>query len=97
MAARQLTVRGGLDRWLRQLKASGDLALVDDAMVAMAKNLATAVDNEPSNAALWREYRQVCEAVREAAAGGVDDDTATFRFSIQAPRGRAALVDSEDA
>lgn len=96
MAATRPKVKTGLDRWLRSLKASGDLSLVDDAMVAMAKGLAVAVDEEPSNAALWREYRQVCEAVREAAAGGIDDDTATFRFSIQTPRGRAEMVDAED-
>lgn len=91
------SVRSGLDKWLRTLKASGDLALIDDSLVSMARNLASAVDAEPANAALWREYRAVYLAVREAAAGGVDDDTATFRFSVQTPRGRTALVDSEDS
>lgn len=93
---RRPSVKTGLDRWLRQLRDSGDIAMVDDAMVAMAKGLAVSVDEEPGNAALWREYRQVCEAVREAAAGGIDDDTATFRVSIQTPRGRATVGDSED-
>lgn len=97
MPARRPSVKGGLDRWLKQLAESGDLALVDPALVAMAKGLAVAVDDDPSNAALQREYRQVYLEVREAAAGGIDDDTATFRVSIQTPRGRASLVDAEDS
>ena len=90
-------MKAGLAKWLDTLEASGDLSLVDDALVAAARGLAAAVDDDPSNAALWRELRAVYNDLREAAAGGVDDDTQTFRLSIQAPRGRASLVDSEDA
>jgi hypothetical protein len=90
--------KAGLARLLKTLEGSGDIALVDDALVAMAKGLAAAVDADPSNAALWREYRQVWVAVKEAAAGGIDDDTASFLVTVRTPgRGSAQVVDTEDA
>jgi len=81
---------------LRELRDSGDIVLVDSALLALAKTLADACDDHRENAALFREYRAVLEQIRGAAAGGVDDDTTTFRLTVQAPRGRASVGDEED-
>ena len=84
-------------RTLREFKACGVLAHVPDALVELAKSLARAVDSEPGNAALFREYRAAIDDLREAAASGTDDDAAEFLISIQTPRGRAKVVDAEDS
>lgn len=61
------------------------LAEVDDAVITMVEGLAAAVDVDPKNAALWREYRAALQTLREAAAGGSDDDTASFLVTVQTP------------
>ena len=81
---------------LKELKTNGSLGLVPKALVELVRSLASAVDEEPGNAALFREYRASLDDLREAASASVDDDTAEFRISIQTPRGRATLVDAED-
>lgn len=86
----------GLAKFLRELRQSGDIVLVDSALLALAQSLAIACDDHADNAALFREYRAVLEQIREAAAGGVDDDTTTFRLTVQAPRGRASMGNAED-
>ena len=87
----------GIARTLKDLKAAGSLALVPAALVELCKSLARAVDEEPGNAALFREYRASLDDLRETAAGAGDDDTAEFLISIQTPRGRASLVDGADS
>ncbi len=82
---------------LRDLKADGSLSVVPKALVELCRSLAGALDAEPSNAAMAREYRAALDDLREAASASVDDDTAEFRISIQTPRGRASLVDAEDS
>lgn len=84
----------GLKKTLEAMQTAGQLEDVDAAVIALAEGLAAAVDDDPANGALWREYRAALTALREAGdAGGDDDDTAAFRFSIQAPRG-ASLVNT---
>lgn len=85
-----------VNRTLRELKASGAVEHVPAALVELCKSLACAVDVEPGNAALFREYRAALDDLREAAEGAPDDDTADFLISIQTPRGRAKVVDAED-
>ena len=71
----------------RTLKALGDrLDEDDEALVALARGLAAAVDADPANAALWREYRAAVTALSLAGADKVDDDTAEFLLSIRTPR-----------
>lgn len=84
-------------RTLDGYTATGDIERIPDALVELCLSLARAVDAEPGNAALFREYRAALDDLREAASSGPDDDTAAFHISIQAPRGRATLVDAEDA
>lgn len=79
----------GLERTLRALGSR--LAEKDEALLALARGLAAAVDAEPGNAALWREYRAAVTSLSEAGAGGdVDDDDARFLQSI---RVRPEVVD----
>ncbi len=82
---------------LKDMKLAGVLAVVPKAVVELVRSMAAAVDAEPGNAALAREYRASLDDLREAASGATDDDTAEFRISIQTPRGRASLVDPEDS
>lgn len=97
MTARKGPNERAVGRTLRDLKAEGVLALVPEAVVEMCRSLARAVDAEPGNAALFREYRSALDDLREMAASGPDDDAAQFLISIQSPHGRAKVVDAEDA
>lgn len=94
--ARALSAREGLEKSLRELDKT-QLARVGPALVAMARGLAKAADDDPGNAALWRELRQALKDLREAASSGTDDDAAQFRISIQASRMRPDVRYGEDA
>jgi hypothetical protein len=67
-----------------------------DALVALARSLAVAVDMSlEQDAGLWREYRQALKALAEAGVSGGDDGgAAAFLVSISTPR-RAEMGDSE--
>jgi hypothetical protein len=85
----------GLEKTLAAIGSS--LRDTDEALVALARGLAAAVDAEPSNAALWREYRAAVASLQAAAAGVVDDDdTAVFLAAIRTPL-RAALGDRSES
>lgn len=62
-----------------------NLEPVDEALIAIATGLAEAVDADPKNAALWREFRAAVTELRKAGAGDVDDDTSQFLVSIRTP------------
>lgn len=68
-----------------------DLGPEHEALCAMVRSLAGAVDENPTDASLWREYRMAVSLLREAA--GTDDsddaadDRATFLESVQTPMG----------
>lgn len=83
----------GLERTLKALSVRLDED--DEALVALARGLAAAVDADPANAALWREYRAAVTALSLAGADKVDDDTAEFLLSIRTPR--ASLGDPADS
>lgn len=50
---------------LKALRDSGRLEPIDEARVAALLSLAAAVDNDPANASLWREYRAAEVTLRE--------------------------------
>jgi hypothetical protein len=62
------TNRGQLEQTLKELRRIGRIEKVDAAAVQALRSMAAALDAEPGNAALWRQYR---EALREIKA---DDD-----------------------
>jgi hypothetical protein len=55
-------------RTLRELRRMGRVETVDAAAVQAVRSMAFALDADPANAALWRQYR---EALKELTA---DDD-----------------------
>lgn len=79
-----------LKETLESMRSEGRLSDEDGAVVAMAEGLAAALDDDPSNAALWREYRAALSAVKECGLDGDDDDTHDFVISVQTP-GRAKV------
>jgi hypothetical protein len=86
----------GLERTLQALRNANGLLEVDEALVALAQGLAAAVDADPANAALWREYRAALTTLRDAGSAAVDEDTASFFVSIRTPAVRPALGHGPD-
>jgi site-specific recombinase len=93
VTARKLSAARGLERTLRAI--AGRLDDSHAALVALARGLAAAVDAEPGNAALWREYRATVVALGQVSAGEVDADTAAFLVSIRTPALRLAAAPEE--
>ena len=71
------TNHGQLEQTLRELRRLGRIEKVDAAAVQALRSMASALDGDPSNAALWRQYR---EALRELTA----DDTADLAAAAAA-------------
>jgi site-specific recombinase len=84
VSARKATSNmAGLERTIRAMKARLDEA--DEALVALARGLAAAVDADPGNAALWREYRAAVTALSEVGTDDIDDDTQAFLLTLRTP------------
>lgn len=64
------TNRGQLEQTLKELRRLGRIEKIDAAVVQALRSMAFALDIDPSNAALWRQYR---EGVRELTADGGSD------------------------
>lgn len=75
----------GLEKTLKALTGSGRLGDEDQALVALARSLAVAVDAEPENAALAREYRAALMALLSAGTDSLDDDARDFILSVRTP------------
>jgi hypothetical protein len=58
---------------LEALRELGRLEAVDSAKVQAVRSLAVAVDIDPQNASLWREYRAALADLLEDADGGIDE------------------------
>lgn len=69
------------------VRHSAPVDAVDETLVAGLLSLAAAVDEAPQNSALWREYREFIDRVREIGGGGVDDDDAAFLAAVRTPVG----------
>ena len=83
MARKAGSNAAGLERTIKAL--SPRLGEDDEALMALARGLAAAVDAAPDNAALWREYRAAVTTLTEAGAGDVDDETKDFLLTIRTP------------
>lgn len=84
------------DRTIQTLLDAGRLAADEHAaIIQQARSLAMAVDVDPGNAALWREFRQALDTLRQAGAddGGAGDE---IQLIISALRGPASVVDAEN-
>jgi hypothetical protein len=62
------TNRGQLEQTLKELRRLGRIEKIHAAAVQALRSMAFALDADPANAALWKQYR---EALRELTA---DDD-----------------------
>ena len=65
--------RTAVEEMLEAMRSAGLLENIDAARVTMLQTLADAVDMEPTNASLWREYRAVESSIRENTAHDQDD------------------------
>lgn len=81
------SVSAGLEATIVALEAEGRLSEVDEALLAVARGLAEAVDKEPGNVSLWREYRAALASLMEAESGADDDDSQTFLLALRTPVG----------
>lgn len=57
---------------LKALRDGGRLEPIDEARVAALLTLAAAVDDDPANASLWREYRAAEATLRETDDTDID-------------------------
>lgn len=63
-----------LGKTLKHLQEMGRLEKVDAARVQMVRTMARALDDNPQNAALWRQYREALQQLtRGESDGGLDD------------------------
>ncbi len=77
------TTNGGqIEQTLKELRRLGRLERVDAAAVQMVRSMARALDADPSNAALWRQYREaVGELTSDDDAGGSFEDAAAELYA----------------
>ena len=66
------TNRGQLEQTLKELRRLGRVEKVDAAAVQALRSMAFALDDDPANAALWKQYR---EALKELTADDDDSDS----------------------
>jgi len=64
--------RQALETTIEALRSAGRLNDIDDARVQIARGLASAVDAEPDNPTIWREYRAAEKALREESENHAD-------------------------
>lgn len=62
------------DELVAHVRSLDKISAGDEAHATAAAMLGEAVDADPTNAALWGQYRQALDAVKGLGAGG-DDDT----------------------
>lgn len=60
------------------LQDSGRLSPADAARVSMVESLADAVDADPGNASLWREFRQALDGLMVERDDGIDEFAAVL-------------------
>jgi Spy/CpxP family protein refolding chaperone len=70
------TNHGQFEQTLKELRRLGRIEKIDAAAVQALRSMAFALDAEPQNAALWRQYR---EALRELTA---DDDNGSAAAAL---------------
>jgi hypothetical protein len=83
---RPITNAKAIELTLAELERMGRLEAVDAAQVQVVRSLATALDDDPSNAALWRQYREALgELSADDAHSSVDDAIADLYSEVGDP------------
>ena len=83
-------------RTVEALRVAGRLRDEDAATVQMVESLALAVDSDPGNASLWREFRAALDSMMKLGEVN-DDDADEITRILAALRGSSQVDDSEDA
>ena len=82
-------------RTVEALRVAGRLRDEDAATVQMVESLALAVDSDPGNASLWREFRAALDSLMKI--GEVNDaDADEINLILTALRGSTEMDDTED-
>ena len=82
-------------RTVEALRVAGRLRDEDAATVQMVESLALAVDSDPGNASLWREFRAALDSLMRI--GEVSDASADeVNLIIEALRGSTQMDDTEN-
>ena len=81
--------RDAVAETIKALEIEGRLTSADAAIVQMVEGLADAVDNDPGNASLWREFRAGLETLRQIGLEGEQDED-EISVIIAALRGSAS-------
>ncbi len=82
-------------RMVESLRTLGRVEPIDEPLVQTVVTLAAAVDSEPGNASLWREYRAAVVDLRALNSAGNNDDE--IGRIIAAIRGGAEVGDTAKA
>lgn len=69
-----------LGKTLKHLQDMGRLEKVDAAGVQMLRSMARALDDNPQNAALWRQYREALQQLTRGESDGRLDDALAGLF-----------------
>lgn len=68
-----------LEETLSSLRDTRRLERVDEALVQALRSMAESLDRDPSNAALWRQYRETLKELRaDDSHSSVGDDIAAL-------------------
>ena len=78
--------RDAAEQTIAALQSVGRLEVIDSARVATFRTLADAVDADPVNASLWREYRAAEHTLREVT-DDVDDELTQILGRLSTPLG----------
>lgn len=79
-----------LDETLAELRRMGRLEPVDEAMVEAARSIADELDDDPSNAQMWRQYRDTLDRLvaDDSDGGGADELLAELSAEVRnTPKG----------
>lgn len=86
MADEVSTNAAALEKTLAQLRDLGRLEQIDAARVAMIRSMASALDEEPFRASLWKEYRAALrELMADDSSSTVDDALAGLFADVGNP------------
>lgn len=74
-----------LGKTIAQLRRMGRLEVVDAARLQMVRSIARAVDRDPQNASLWRQYREALKELvrRDDDENDVDADLKALFGSVR--------------
>lgn len=76
-----------LERTLAELKREGRLAKTDAAHIQAVRSMALALDYDPSNASLWRQYREAIKELTASESSSLDSEIARLFADSDAEMG----------